>query len=160
LPSFSVVSPNAPQSQHNGYSWKAGDAWIGKVVSAIENGPDWNSTAIFITWDDCGCFYDHVNPLAFGSTWGIRVPMVVVSPYARSGATDSSATTFSGILAFTEKLYGLAPLAGSDAAAYDFEGSFDFTQTPLLGVTMVREPVPAASARWIADHPIDPNDPT
>ncbi len=62
LPNFSVVTPTQTASQHNGDSMTVGDNWLGSVVSAVENGPDWASTAIFITWDDCGCFYDHVAP--------------------------------------------------------------------------------------------------
>src|SRR5207248_2494873 len=85
LPNFSIVLPNSATgetSQHNGTSMAFGDNYIGDVVSAIENGPDWDSTAIFIAYDDCGCFYDHVPP---PSGLGIRVPVVVVSPYAKAG---------------------------------------------------------------------------
>ena len=160
LPSFSVVTPTSPQSQHNGDSWTAGDRWIGRVVSAIEQGPDWSSTAIFITWDDCGCFYDHVNPLGYEPTWGVRVPMVIVSPYAKAGFTDSGPTTFSGILAYTEHLFGLAPLTASDAGAYDFGDSFDYAQEPLGPVPMVDEVVPLSSRVWIAAHPPSETDPT
>ena len=160
LPSFSVVTPTNAQSQHNGDSWVAGDNWVGQVVSAIENGPNWSSTAIFITWDDCGCFYDHVNPLRYGSDWGVRVPMIIVSPYARAGYTDSRPTTFSGILAFTEHTFGLTPLSSSDASAYDFGNSFNYTQTPLAPVKMVMTAIPLSSQRWIAAHPTNGNDPT
>src|SRR5439155_1658622 len=80
LPTVSIVTPTNSKSQHNFYSMKMGDNWIGQVVQAIENGPQWSSTAIFITYDDCGCFYDHVAPPA---GLGIRVPMVIVSPYAK-----------------------------------------------------------------------------
>ena len=106
-----------------------GDNWIGSVVSAIENGPDWNSTAIFITYDDCGCFYDHVAPPVNG--WGIREPMVIVSPYAKPGYTDTTHTTFSGILAYTEHIFGLSPLGENDAQAYDFHNAFNYSQAPL-----------------------------
>jgi len=79
LPALSIVTPRKSTSQHNGFSMAIGDNWIGSVVSAIENGPDWMTTAIFITYDDCGCFYDHVNPVQFNTDWGIRVPMVIVT---------------------------------------------------------------------------------
>ena len=92
LPNVSIVVPTAEISQHNSYSMTEGDDWIGSVVSAIQSGPDWPSTAIFITYDDCGCFYDHVPPPQAG--WGIRVPMVIVSPYAVPGATDSTPATY------------------------------------------------------------------
>ena len=75
--------------------------------SAIDEQARLDTTAIFITYDDCGCFYDHVPPPP-GS--GIRVPMVIVSPYAKPAFTDSKAASFASILAFTEHLFGLEPL--------------------------------------------------
>ena len=86
-----------------------GDNWIGQVVSAIETGPDWASTAIFLTWDDCGCFYDHVAP---PTGLGIRVPMIMISPYVKAGTTDSNVASFASVLAFTETVFGL-PIAGN-----------------------------------------------
>ena len=59
--------------------------------------------------------------------------MVIVSPYAKAGSTDSTNATFASILAFTEHTFGLAPLAANDAAAYDYANSFDYTQAPLAG---------------------------
>jgi phospholipase C len=147
LPNFSLVLPPGSQatSQHNLYSMATGDNWIGRVVSAIEHGPDWNSTAIFITYDDCGCFYDHVAPgaNADGTPQGPRVPVVIVSPYARHGYTDSTPTTFAGILAYDEFVFGMAPLGVNDAAAYPFSNAFNYGQTPLSDVSMVQSPVPA-----------------
>jgi phospholipase C len=136
---------------------RLGDNWIGQAVSAIENGPDWRSTAIFITYDDCGCFYDHVAPPAGR---GIRVPMVIVSPYARAGFTDSTTATFSGMLAYIEHTFGLAALASADAAAYDFRNAFDYSQSPLPPIPLGRTPVPRAELRRIAAHPPDVDDPT
>ena len=153
LPNFSVVLPNSATgqtSQHNGTSMAFGDNYIGQVVSAIENGPDWDSTAIFITYDDCGCFYDHVPP---PTGTGIRVPMVIVSPYAKPGFTDSAVATFASMLAFTEHTFGLEPLTGADAGAYDYSGAFNYSQAPIGGVRMVHTKVPGAELRWIRSHP-------
>jgi phospholipase C len=153
LPNFSIVLPNSATgetSQHNGTSMAFGDNYIGEVVSAIENGPNWDSTAIFITYDDCGCFYDHVPPPA---GMGIREPMVIVSPFAKPGFTDSNVATFASMLAFTEHTFGLAPLASADAAAYDYSNSFNFFQRPQGGVQMVYTRVPAWELRWIAQNP-------
>ena len=100
------------------------DDWIGQVVSAIENGPDWNSTAIFSTWDDCGCFYDHVPPPKGD---GVRVPMIIISPYAKPGYTDSTVSTFASMLAFIEHNFGVAPLSNVDAKSYYYTNSFDFS---------------------------------
>lgn len=87
LPNLSLVIPSVQNSQHNLTSMRQGDNWIGRVVAAIENGPQWRSTTIFIAYDDCGCFYDHVPPPA---GLGIRVPVVIVSPYARLGYTATT----------------------------------------------------------------------
>ena len=155
LPNFSIVLPNSATgetSQHNNQSMAFGDNYIGQVVSAIENGPDWGSTAIFITYDDCGCFYDHVPPPAGD---GIRVPMVIVSPFAKPGFTDSNNATFASMLAFTEHNFGLSPLTSADASAYDYADSFNFTQAPRGPVHMVRSKVPAWELRWIAKQPPD-----
>jgi phospholipase C len=164
LPSYSVVVPgNGTQaySQHNGRSMAAGDNWIGQVARAVMNGPQWSSTALFITYDDCGCFYDHVRPGANpdGTPQGPRMPLVIVSPYARPGYTDTTPTTFAGILAFTEHTFGLAPLNANDRSAYGFGNAFNFAQVPLRPVPMVMSPLPR-SARHIHLTPAMLSDPT
>jgi phospholipase C len=142
LPDFSVVTPggkDARLSEHNGFSVTAGDDWLGQIASAVMNGPEWNSTALFITWDDCGCFYDQdtpgVNP--DGSPEGPRSPLVIVSPFAKPGFTDTTATTFAGILAFVEHNFGLQPLGPNDAQAYPFTNAFNFNQAPLKPARMI-----------------------
>jgi phospholipase C len=167
LPAYSLVVPTGSNSQHNGDSMAQGDNWIGQVVSAIMNGPDWSSTAIFLTWDDCGCFYDHVPPPAptFGPENspeypGIRVPMIIISPYAKQGFTDSTDATFVSLLAYVEHLFALPPMATEDQEAYDFSNAFDYTQEPLAPVPMTRTRVPEWELRWMAAHPEAANDPT
>jgi phospholipase C len=157
LPDYSLVIPAGNNSQHNTRSMAAGDNWIGQAVSALEKGPEWSSTAVFITYDDCGCFYDHVTPGTNpdGSQQGIRVPLVIVSPYAISGHTDSTPASTASILRFTEETFGLTPLGPNDAGAYDFSNSFDYAQAPLPGPAMVQQPVVQAPAVGL-----DPNDPT
>jgi phospholipase C len=156
LPSFSVVLPTVRVSQHNEDSMAVGDNWIGQVVSAIEHGPDWQSTAIFITYDDCGCFYDHVPP---PSGLGIRTPMVIVSPWARAGAVDSNQASLASMLAFTEHNFGLPPLNEEDAGAYDYANSFDYGQAPLAPVPMTRSKL-SPRAREAAKHPVEDPDGT
>jgi phospholipase C len=133
LPAFSIITPTTENSQHNGFSVSEGDNYIGNIVSTIEKSPDWSSTVVFITYDDCGCFYDHVNPLANNAQWGIRVPMVIVSPFAKEGYTDSNPTSLVGILAFTEQTFGLSPLNSTDGSSYAFQGAFCFN--PFTGCT-------------------------
>jgi phospholipase C len=145
LSAFSVITPSdVAKSEHNGTSMTVGDNWLGKIVAAVMNGPEWGSTAMFITWDDCGCFYDQVPPGTNpdGTPQGPRVPLVIISPYAKSGYTDTTHTTFAGILAYTEHIFGLAPLSPNDAAAYPFTNAFNYAQAPLHGVRMVTRPMP------------------
>jgi phospholipase C len=158
LPNVSIVIPNQANSQHNWNSLMTGDNWIASLVSAVMSNPDeWNSTAIFITYDDCGCFYDHVLP---PKGMGIRLPMVIVSPYAKPGFVDSNVASFASILAFTEHLYGLKRLNKLDGNAYDYFDSFNFGQRPLPPIPLPQHKVPPGSLRFVHRHPPDPNDPT
>ena len=142
LPNFSIITPGGPDakfSEHNGFSMTAGDDWLGQIASAVMNGPEWRSTVLFITWDDCGCFYDQVRPGSNpdGTAEGPRSPLVIVSPFAKPRFTDTSAASFAGILSFTERNFGLAPLGPNDGGAYPFSNAFNFRQTPLRPVHMV-----------------------
>lgn len=160
MPGSATVGSPAGTSQHNNKSMMMGDNRIGQVVSAVQNNPAlWASTAILIAYDDCGCFYDHVPPPS--SDLGVRVPMVLVSPYAKPGFTDHNTATFASILAFAEHTFGLAPLNSTDASAYDYADSFDFTQVALAPAKLTQHAVPASSIRWVATHPDeDADDPT
>jgi phospholipase C len=157
LPRFSVVIPGFGNSQHNSASMRNGDNWIGSVVGAIMNSSQWSSTAIFITYDDCGCFYDHVPP---PNGLGIREPMVIISPWAKPGFTDSMPASFSSMLAFVEHTYGLAPLWNTDANAYDYSGAFNFSQQPLAPIKLEQHQLPAWEKAWLRAHPPPRNDPT
>jgi phospholipase C len=158
LPNLALVMPNLSNSQHNSYSMAKGDNWIGAIISAIQQGGQWGSTAVFITYDDCGCFYDHVPP---PPGLGIRVPMILVSPYSKAGYTDSATASFSSMLAYTEHAFNLAPLATDDANAYDYAHSFDYTQQPLAPSFTVRHTIiPRAEQQYIRNHPPPPDDPT
>jgi phospholipase C len=147
LPAFSVVTPGAgysADSEHNGFSMTAGDNFLGSVAKAIMTGPEWASTALFITWDDCGCFYDQVPPPANadGTQEGPRVPLLAVSPWAKPAYTDTASASFNSILAFTEQNFGLPALSVNDAAAYNLSGAFNYAQPPQGAARMVIRPVP------------------
>ena len=95
-------------------------------------GPLWNSTAIFITWDDFGGFHDHVPPPKldqFGL--GPRVPLLIISPFAKSGLVSHTQYGFSSFLALVETRFKLPPLTQRDAGANNIVDSFDFNQQPL-----------------------------
>jgi phospholipase C len=164
LPNFSIINPGgsyAIDSEHNGNSMTAGDNWLGQIASDVMTSPEWGSTALFITYDDCGCFYDQVPPgiNPDGTVQGPRSPLVIVSPYARRGYTDSTHTTFAGILAYVERNFGLVPLGLNDAGAYAFGNAFNYSQSPLKPANMVRRPLPA-SAKKIHLTKADLNDVT
>jgi phospholipase C len=125
LPNFAILTPTAgvtgATSQHNGTSMLVGDNFIGEEVSAVEHGPDAATTTIFIYYDDCGCFYDHVTP---PPGLGIRSPLVIVSPYAKPRYTDHNVATNSSILAYMEAVLHVKPVDEQDATAYNFRKSF------------------------------------
>ena len=87
------------------------------------------------------------------------MPLVIVSPYAKPGYTDTTATTFAGILAYAEHTFGLAALGVNDGQAYDFRRAFNYAQAPLPPAHMVNRPLPA-SARRIHLTPALEHDPT
>jgi phospholipase C len=154
LANFSVVMPTNSRSQHGGKSMMRGDNWIARVVNAIGEGPDWRSTAIFITYDDCGCFYDHVRP---PPGFGIRLPMVIVSPYARRHYVDHGRSSFVSMLSYVERIFGLTPLTPRDRRAYGFGQSFNYSQRPLRYIPLKLHKVPASSIRYLKTHPTLPD---
>jgi phospholipase C len=102
------------------------------VVNAIGNSQYWNDTAIFITLDDWGGWYDHVKPPQYNAyELGFRVPLIVVSPYARPGYVSHVQHEFGSILKFIEGTFALGSLGYTDARADDLSDCFDFTQAPL-----------------------------
>jgi phospholipase C len=119
-------------SEHPPGGTCTGENWTVDQINAIMQGPidQWNSTAIFLTWDDYGGFYDHVPPQQLDQ-WGLgfRVPMIVISPYAKSGHISTTIYEFSSVLKFIEKVYGLQPLTQRDNKADDMSDAFDFNQT-------------------------------
>jgi len=109
-----------------------GENWTTQVVDAVMRSPMWRDTAIFLTWDDWGGFYDHVPPPTVdGFGLGMRVPLLVISPYAKRGFVDHRTNEFSSVLRFVEANWGIRPLTGRDRAASDLSETFDFSQAPV-----------------------------
>ena len=103
LPSVSWVTPNGTVSEHPPGLISAGQTYVTGLVNAIMRGPDWSSTAIFLSWDDWGGFYDHVQPPSVDSLgYGLRVPGLVISPYARAGFIDHQTLSFDAYTKFIE----------------------------------------------------------
>src|SRR5207244_4627988 len=81
----------------------AGQRWVTSLIDAVMRGPQWKSTAIFLSWDDWGGFYDHVPPPRVdGNGYGIRVPSLVISPYAKKGFVDHQTLSSDAYLKFIE----------------------------------------------------------
>jgi phospholipase C len=113
---------------------------------------------IFITWDDWGGFYDHVPPPIYNSyEYGFRVPLLVVSPYARQGYVSHVAHDFGSILRFIEEKLGLPSLGYADSRADNLSDCFDFYQRPLQFHTVA---APLSAKHFLDDHrpPTDPDD--
>jgi len=103
LPAVSWVAPSQTNSEHPPASIHEGQAWVTNLINTIMQGPDWNTTAIFLSWDDWGGFYDHVVPPAVdGNGYGLRVPALVISPYARAGFIDHQTLSHDAYLKFIE----------------------------------------------------------
>jgi phospholipase C len=103
LPAVSWLTPSGPDSDHPPASIHQGQAYVTSIVNAAMKSPDWDSTAIFLSWDDWGGFYDHVTPPAVDQNgYGLRVPSIVISPYARTGYIDQQTLSSDAYLKFIE----------------------------------------------------------
>jgi phospholipase C len=139
LAAVTWVIPNWDASDHPALNNGSGPSWVASVVNAIGGSQFWGNTAIFITWDDWGGFYDHVAPAVIhdGKSWGsgyvygFRVPMIVVSPYAQTTYISHVTHDFGSILKFTEEVFGLPSLGYADAYADDLSDCFNFGQRPV-----------------------------
>ena len=134
LPDVSWVIPTAAESDHGGSNQGLGPSWVASIVNAIGKSYYWNDTVIFITWDDWGGWYDHVAPTVIndgyswgsGYAYGFRVPLIVVSPYAKQGYISHTTHDFGSILKFTEEVFNLPSLGYADAYADDLSDCFNF----------------------------------
>ncbi len=162
LADVSWVTPDWQDSDHTGSGYDSGPSWVASIVNAIGRSPYWNTTAIVVLWDDWGGWYDNVPPpqLDFRGL-GIRVPCIIISPYARvakgarSGYVSHTQYEFGSILKFVEEVFSLQPI-GSPASGYtdtraaSLLDSFDFTQAPRRF-----SPIPArySASRFLNERP-------
>jgi phospholipase C len=139
LPEVSWLVPPLELSDHpaRGRSICPGENWSVKILNALQSSPEWENTVVFLTWDDFGGFYDHVPPPhvdIYGM--GVRVPLIVLSPWVVPGMIDSRTYDFSSVLRFIERLHGLPALSWRDRRANAMLGLFDFEQEPLEPLTL------------------------
>jgi phospholipase C len=131
LADLTYVYPQDENSDHAEGGTATGPSWVANVINAVGESGYWSSTAIFVTWDDWGGWYDHVAPKEYDVYGlGFRVPLLVVSPYAKKGYISHVQHEFGSILRFSEETFGLGSLGTTDVRADDLADCFDFTQTP------------------------------
>jgi phospholipase C len=133
LREVSWVLPGVGYDEHPGaeHSVCKGENWTVRHINALMRSEFWNSTAVFIVWDDFGGFYDHVPPPHLDVMGlGPRVPLLVISPWAKAGYVDQTTYEFSSVLKFIETLHDLEPLTERDEQADDMLAAFDFEQEP------------------------------
>jgi phospholipase C len=148
LPPVSWLVEPGNVSDHPPASECAGENWTVQQINAVmSNRQEWNHTAIILTWDDFGGFYDHVVPPVGPNpaiSYGFRVPTIVISPYAKQAYIDHTTYTFSSMLKFAEDTFGLPSLTSLDGNSNDMINSFDFTQSPQPPLTLQLRACPKA----------------
>ena len=146
LPSVSWVDPSGEVSEHPPSRVSAGQSYVTSLINAVMSGPDWNSSVIFLNWDDWGGFYDHIAPPTVDvNGFGLRVPGIIISPYAKAGVIDHQSASFDGINRFIENAFlsGQRIDPATDGrpdprpdvreslpASGDLSADFDFSQAP------------------------------
>lgn len=134
LANVTWIAPTYATSDHSGMQSKDGPAWVSSIVDAIGTSRFWKSTAIFILWDDWGGWFDPVKPVYEDyDGLGFRIPLVIVSPYARQCSVTHTQYETASVLRFMEDAFDLAPMAKSDSRANDPANDrsvFDFSQKP------------------------------
>ena len=144
LANFTWVTPVCKDSDHVSCGGGYGPSWVAALVNAVGKSKFWNSTAIFVQWDDWGGLYDHLPPpYADRDGLGFRVPLLVISPYAKRNYVSHVQYETASVLRFAEDLFGLPQLAAADKrAASPAADCFDFTQKPRPFVK-IQAPLPA-----------------
>jgi phospholipase C len=163
MPAVSWIVPNNADSEHPTALVSTGQAYVTNIINTIMQGPEWSSTAIFVSWDDWGGFYDHVVPPTVDANgYGLRVPAMVISPYARQGFIDHQTLSFDAYNKFIEDLFlggqRLDPKTdGRPDSRPDVRenmpqlgtllSDFDFSQPPHAPLVLDPHPAPGPASR-------------
>jgi len=140
LPAVAWVTPARSDSDHPRDNKGKGPDWVASIVNAIGESQYWDNTAIFITWDDWGGWYDHVQPQRYNAyELGFRVPLIVVSAYTPAGYVSHKQHEFGSILKYVEENFGLGSLGTTDQRADNLSDCFDYSMIPRVFV-----PIPAS----------------
>ncbi len=153
LRAVSWITPTWENSDHAGSGSKTGPSWVTSLVNAVGKSKYWDSTAIFIMWDDYGGWYDPVAPAYVDyDGLGLRIPLLIISPYAKQGYVSHVHYEHGSILRFAEDQFGLGRLAASDKRATSPQAdAFDFSQAPRKFVP-IKAPL---DARFFMTQPVD-----
>jgi len=156
LPTVSWVIPTAQASDHPQKNDGSGPSWVASVVNSIGNSSYWANTVIFLTWDDWGGWYDHVAPpIVNANSYGFRVPLIVISPFAKPAYVSHLNHDFGSILKFIEETFSLPTLGYADSNADDLADCFNFQQTPLPFQTVTAK----YNATYFLTHKVPPEGP-
>jgi phospholipase C len=157
LANFTWITPTCPNSDHVNCGGGFGPSWVSALVNAIGESKFWNTTAIFVFWDDWGGLYDHVAPpFEDYDGLGFRVPLLVISPYAKHGYVSHVQYETASVLRFAEDLFGLDQLAAADKRATSPAADcFDFNQRP-RGFVPIKAPKDRA---FFLQEPLDSRPP-
>jgi phospholipase C len=169
LPQVTWVIPDGQDSDHASLNDGCGPSWVTSIVNAIGNSQYWPNTTIILAWDDWGGWYDHVPPplvltgpnctqWGCGYVYGFRVPMIVISPYAKPGYISHVSHDFGSILKFIETKFNVPSLGYADANALDdLSDIFNSSQSPNLFHT-ITPPPNDATCKSDTSPPTDPDD--
>jgi phospholipase C len=165
LAQVSWVIPDGADSDHASGNDGCGPSWVTSIINAIGGSQYWSNTAILLTWDDWGGWYDHVAPTIVndGSSWGsgyvygFRVPLIVISPYAKPAYISHVKHDFGSILKFIESTFSLPTLGYADVPADDLSDFFNLSQGAVKFQTI---PAPSNDAQCKSDTSpaTDPDD--
>jgi phospholipase C len=160
LPAISWVTPPGDETDHPPDGACVGENWTVQQINAVMQGPSeqWNSTVIFLTWDDWGGFYDNAAP-PYRDEYGLglRVPLIIISPWAIQGVYHTE-VEFASVLRFMEETFALPNLGGADTIANDLQDSLNYAQSPLPPLVLTQRTCPPPDKDAPAFDPDDLDD--